>query len=168
MTERLWAGWRTAYVAASGSVAGTGTGTVFERILASGLPDERTYIVWRGAECFAILNIHPYTNGHVLILPYAARLDLASLTAAESDELWDGARLAAAAVQVAYAPDGLNIGINQGVAAGAGVPDHLHLHVVPRWSGDTNFITTLAETRVLPESLADSWRKLREAWPERT
>jgi ATP adenylyltransferase len=160
--ERLWAGWRSVYVA-SGVAAGDGS--VFSRILASGLPDEETYIVWRGATVFAILNRYPYGTGHLLVMPYREVASLEDLTADESTELWDAIRAAVVAVRHAYAPDGVNVGANLGEAAGAGVPDHVHVHVLPRWAADSNFMTSVAETRVLPEALPDTWRKLRDAWP---
>ena len=172
--ERLWAGWRSLYVEGADAAATPGvadlaaqpaTGSLFERILASGRPDSDTYIIWRGAAVFAILNLYPYTTGHVLVLPYIARPQLHDLTDDESTELWDGARRAAAAVTEVYHPEGLNIGLNLGRAAGAGVPDHLHLHVVPRWSGDTNFMTALADTRIAPEALDRTWERLVAAWP---
>ncbi len=167
---RLWAGWRTTYIervaddAAEVRPAADGR-SLFERIFATDLPDEESHILWRGETCFAVLNAYPYGSGHLMVLPQRAAADLGDLTAAESAELWAGVQAAAAAVRAAYAPDGVNVGINLGAGAGAGVPDHLHVHVLPRWSGDTNFLTAIAETRVLPEPLAVSWRKLLDAWP---
>jgi ATP adenylyltransferase len=162
--ERLWAGWRLAYIEDTQAGAPPGEGSLFERILALGEPDERTYVVWRGETCFAILNAFPYSNGHVLVMPYRAVPELEELTEAEAAELWSGTRQAVAAIKAAYGCDGVNVGINLGRAAGAGVPDHLHVHALPRWAGDTNFTTAVAETRVLPESLDASWSKLRAAW----
>jgi ATP adenylyltransferase len=167
---RLWAGWRTTYIARVSDDAAElrpddAGRSLFERILWSGLPDDETFVLWRGPTCFAILNAFPYGSGHLMVLPQRAVPDLADLTPEESAELWDGVRTAVAAIRTAYRPDGVNVGINLGVGAGAGVPDHLHVHCLPRWAGDTNFTTTIAETRVLPEPLADSWRKLRAAWP---
>ena len=101
-----------------------------------------------------------------MVLPCRAVADLDDLDPDESAELWAAVQLAVRALRAAYQPEGVNVGANLGTAAGAGVPDHLHVHVLPRWSGDTNFMTTLAETRVLPESLEQTWRKLRAAWPE--
>lgn len=167
---RLWAGWRTAYLDrltqhheelepdASGR-------SLFERILHSGRPDDETFILWRGERCFAVLNAYPYGSGHLMVLPQVAAPDLGDLDDDTAAELWVGVRAAVAAIRAAYRPDGVNVGINLGAGAGAGVPDHLHVHCLPRWSGDTNFMTTVAETRVLPEPLAESFRKLREAWP---
>ena len=179
--DRLWAGWRSAYIAsaveARGEVAvaaaGNGdagdavpaTGSVFTRILASGLPDEETHIVWRGRLTFAILNAYPYTSGHLLVMPYREVGDLEDLTGEEHAELWSAVRDAVVAVKGAYRPQGINVGANLGAEAGAGVPSHLHIHVLPRWAGDTNFMTSIAQTRVLPEPLDDSWAKLRAAWP---
>lgn len=171
--DRLWAGWRSTYlesVSADGRLVEPDESgrSIFERILSSGLPDERTHIVWRGQRCFAILNTFPYGSGHLMVLPNRSVADLADLDANESAELWEGVQAAVRAVRVAYSPDGVNIGINLGEAAGAGVPDHLHVHVLPRWAGDTNFTTAIAETRVLPEPLDVSWEKLTAAWPDRS
>jgi len=118
-----------------------------------------------GPTCFAILNRYPYTSGHLLILPNRGVPDLDDLTADEFGELWETVRAAAQALRAAYTPDGLNIGVNIGRGAGAGVPDHLHVHVVPRWAGDTNFTTAVAETRVMPESLDVSFERISSAWP---
>jgi ATP adenylyltransferase len=168
MLDRMWAGWRSAYVGGEGGAhpVPSGEGSIFERILRSGLPDEDTYVLWRGRWCAALLNAYPYTTGHVMVLPQRAVADLDALEPDESAELWAGVQLAVRALRVAYRPEGINVGANLGLAAGAGVPDHLHLHVLPRWSGDTNFMTALAEVRVLPESLDDTWRKLHAAWPD--
>lgn len=173
--DRLWAGWRSAYLEETDDApASDGVGTegnaggavsLFERILASGEPDERTHIVWHGVSCFAILNAYPYGSGHVLVMPQRAVAELEDLGADESAELWTGVQRAVRAIKGAYRPDGVNVGLNLGKAAGAGVPEHLHVHCLPRWAGDTNFTTTVAETRVLPEPLDVSWRKLTDAWP---
>ena len=142
-----------------------GEQTLFEAIEASGLPDEETFVVHRGAKCLALLNAYPYTSGHLLVVPRRAVAALAELTEDEPAALWSTVRDAVAAVEAAYLPGGVNVGLNQGAAAGAGVPGHLHVHVLPRWSGDTNFMTTTAGTRVLPEALGETWRRLVEAWP---
>jgi diadenosine tetraphosphate (Ap4A) HIT family hydrolase len=163
--EHLWAGWRAPYVggAANEEEAAEET-SVFTQILASAKPDEETFVVWRGTTCFAILNAFPYTSGHLLVMPYREVGELTDLTAEEHAELWSGATAAVAALQRAYRPDGVNLGMNLGRPAGAGVPGHLHIHVLPRWNGDTNFMTTVAGVRVMPETLADSWAKVRAAW----
>jgi ATP adenylyltransferase len=141
-------------------------GDVFTQILHSGLSDEQAYIVWRGELTFAILNRYPYISGHVLVMPNREVGELEDLTAAEHSELWTVVTDCVRAIKSAYRPEGLNIGMNLGSAAGAGIPSHLHVHVMPRWGADSNFMTSVAETRVLSESLPDTWRKLREAWGE--
>ncbi|HEX5947694.1 MAG TPA: HIT domain-containing protein [Acidimicrobiales bacterium] len=163
--DRMWAGWRSSYVAAAGNGALAGEGSVFCRILDSGLPDEQTHVVWRGERVFAILNAYPYTSGHLLVMPYREVGDLEDLTTEEDRELWSAVRSAVVAVKAAFSPQGVNVGLNLGEAAGAGIPSHLHVHVLPRWNADSNFMTAVAEARVLPESLGDSWAKLRSAWP---
>ncbi|CAN5599882.1 HIT domain-containing protein [soil metagenome] len=167
---RLWAGWRTAYIdrlsTNDAEVRPDDTGrSLFERILSSDLPDEEAFVVHRGARTAVLLNAYPYGSGHLLVLPLRAAADLADLTAEETTDLWATVTEAVAAVRTAYAPDGMNVGLNLGAAAGAGVPDHLHVHVLPRWAGDTNFLTSVAEARVLSEPLADTYRKFRAAWP---
>ena len=162
--DRLWAGWRASYVAVAGNGEPTG-GSLFSRILDSGLPDDETHVVWRGERTFAILNAYPYTCGHVLVMPYREVGELEDLTPDESIELWAAVRDAVMAIKAAYAPHGVNVGLNLGEAAGAGIPSHMHVHVLPRWNADSNFMTAVAEVRVLPEALGDTWRKLRAAWP---
>jgi len=128
-------------------------------------PDDETYVVHRGPTCFAVMNVYPYSNGHLMVLPRRAVAELGDLAMDEHEELWSMVRDAVIAVQAALKPGGVNVGLNIGRAAGAGIPDHLHVHVVPRWLGDTNFTTTVANIRVLPETLTDSWARIREAWP---
>lgn len=164
--ERLWNGWRSTYVSSVGSGDGaTGDGSVFTQILRSGLSDEEAYIVHRGDSVFALLNAFPYGTGHLLVLPYREIADLESLEPAEIIELWATVTDAVRAVKSAYDPEGVNVGVNLGRPAGGSVSEHLHVHVVPRWTGDANFMTSIANTRTLPEPLADTARKLRSAWP---
>lgn len=144
--------------------ADAGQSCVFCRIFASGLPDDETYVVWRGSHVAALCNAYPYAPGHVMVLPLRHLAELSELSPEESAQMWEATKDAVAALQRAYRPGGVNVGANLGSAAGAGVPGHLHVHAVPRWAGDTNFMTTVAETRVLPESLGDSWERLRSAW----
>jgi ATP adenylyltransferase len=139
---------------------------VFCRILASTEPDDVTYIVWRGHRSFAVLNAFPYASGHLMVMPTRHVADLEDIASDEADELWKTLSDAVRALKASYHPDGVNVGANLGRAAGAGIPDHFHFHAVPRWVGDTNFTTAVAETRVLPESLPDTWRRLRTAWPQ--
>lgn len=164
MLERLWSGWRATYVASipPPAVAGA-TGSVFSQLLASGLPDEETLIVHRGSHVFAVLNAFPYASGHTLILPYREVPDLEDLTAEETAELWSLTTLVVRAVKKAYDPGGVNVGINLGRPAGGSISQHLHVHVVPRWTGDANFMTSIANTRALPEPLSLSWEKVRNA-----
>jgi ATP adenylyltransferase len=168
--ERLWAGWRSDYLQ---SVTGAPTddrsagSCVFCRILASGEPDDVTHVLWRGERSLAILNAYPYASGHVLVMPHRHVGELEELDADESAETWATVRTAVVAVKQAYGPDGVNVGANLGRAAGAGVPSHLHLHVVPRWNGDTNFLTSIAEARVMPEALGTTDERLRAVWPVR-
>ena len=170
--ERLWNGWRNVYVVSSGAAGGvapddatSGRGSVFTRILRSGLSDNETYIVYRGTETFAILNAFPYAVGHVLVLPYREVAELESLSPAETSDLWSTVTAAVRAIKTAYRPEGLNVGINLGKPAGGSVSQHLHVHVLPRWSGDVNFMEAIANTRALPEALVDTAAKIRAAWP---
>lgn len=166
--ETLWAGWRSAYVSGGGAQDARvvdGDGTIFERILASGLPDEQTYVLWRGEHCAAILNVYPYSTGHLMVLPQHAVADLLDLPTDAYRELWDGVHAAVRAIRAAYEPDGVNVGMNLGRAGGASIPGHLHVHCLPRWTGDTTFLTSIAGARMLPEPLDVTWEKLRSAWP---
>lgn len=168
--DRIWSGWRSSYVAEAATGANlVGPGTVFTRILAAvdrgELTDESAYVVHRAHRTFAILNAYPYGTGHLLLLPYREVGELEELTDDESAELWSMVNRAVVAVKAAYSPHGVNVGLNLGEAAGAGVPNHVHAHVLPRWDADSNFMTSVAEARVLPEPLSATWRKLVDAWP---
>ena len=158
--DRLWAGWRAEYVTAAGGEADTGDGCVLCRVLAEG-----SHVVCRTDQVAVILNAYPYTSGHVMVLPVRHLGELDELDPMESAALWATIRLAVQALKTAYRPHGLNVGANLGRSAGAGIPGHLHFHAVPRWDGDTNFMTSVAETRVLPEPLPVTYDKLRKAWP---
>jgi ATP adenylyltransferase len=133
--------------------------------IAQGMPREdaekATHIVHRGLHCFVCLNAYPYSTGHVMIVPYQHLASLAAVPPEAANELTTLAQHAEIALREAYKPGGLNMGLNLGEAAGAGIADHIHLHVLPRWIGDTNFMTVTAETRVLPEPLDVTWMKLR-------
>jgi len=163
--EHLWAGWRDEFVNRPRSERPPGC--VFDAILTSGLPDTESHVLWRhdGGLAVALLNAYPYSNGHVMVMPTRHVAELEALTAGESDAIWTGVTASVRAIKVAYSPDGLNMGANLGTAAGAGVPGHFHIHVLPRWAGDTNFMTAVAGARVLPESLDASDARLRAAWP---
>jgi diadenosine tetraphosphate (Ap4A) HIT family hydrolase len=168
--EHLWAGWRNDYIVQATARERSGdhfdeASCVFCRLAASGAPSEDNLVVWRGDLTFVVMNAYPYASGHVLVLPLRHVEPLAELTAAESAELWAATQRAVVALEAAYEPDGLNMGANLGRAAGAGLPAHVHLHVLPRWSGDTNFMTSVAGARVMPETLHLSWKRLTDAWP---
>jgi ATP adenylyltransferase len=138
---------------------------VFCRILGSGLEDAETKVVWRGERVVALLNAYPYTSGHAMVMPARHVGELEDLEPDEAVELWSAVTDGVRALKAAYSPGGINVGANLGRAAGAGVPGHFHVHLLPRWNGDTNFMTSVAEARVLPESLDATWSKLRSAWP---
>ena len=161
--ERLWAGWRSDYV--SSAIDDEEEGCVFCRILASEEPPEERYLLWRGRDCAAVLNAFPYTSGHLMVVPERHVGELEDITGEEAAELWEAVADSVRALKAAFEPHGINVGVNLGRVSGAGVPGHFHVHVLPRWSGDTNFMTTVAEARVIPESLPDTYAKLRAAWP---
>lgn len=171
--DHLWATWRSAYITkladtrAIPSLEEAGGRSLFERILAGADEegDEAAGIVHRGPFCFAILNLFPYTSGHLMVLPNRAVSELEDLTDAEHLELWSTVRDAVAALKGAFSCEAVNVGLNLGAAAGGSQSDHLHVHCVPRWQGDSNFIGVTAETRVLPISLADARIALMAAWP---
>jgi ATP adenylyltransferase len=163
--ERLWAPWRLAYVtSASGPKSDA---CIFcdasqkSSVRLEVDPSRDDLILIRGRVAFVILNLYPYNNGHLMVVPNRHAPDLATLTADEQAELMRLTRHAEIALTEAYAPHGINIGINLGKPAGAGVLDHLHVHLVPRWNGDTSFMTVVGNVRVLPEDLGATAKKLR-------
>ena len=153
--ERLWSPWRLAYVTGAG---GGESSCVFCDASRNTCPD---LVLVRGRACYAILNLYPYNSGHLMVAPHRHVANLASTTREEQDELMRLTRHAEIALTEAYAPQGINIGVNLGRPAGAGVLDHLHIHLVPRWNGDTNFMTVIGNTRVLPEELPQTAARLR-------
>jgi ATP adenylyltransferase len=163
--ERLYAGWRRRYVelASSGAHDDDAAECLFCD-LADGPIDASTGVVELAELTFVVLNAFPYGSGHVLVLPRRHVATIGALSEAESSALWAATTRSIRAIEAAYHPDGANLGANLGRAGGAGIPGHLHLHVLPRWGGDTNFMTAIAETRVLPEDLDDSFHKLRDAF----
>jgi ATP adenylyltransferase len=164
--EQLWAGWRHEYVVAATDAdrSGADDGCVFCRLAESGPPSPANGVVHRGERCYTVLNAYPYASGHLLVVPLRHVEEMDALDPGESGALWDMTREAIRVLSSAYAPEGMNLGANLGRAAGAGIPRHLHLHVVPRWAGDTNFMTAVAGVRVLPESLEAAWEKIHDAW----
>jgi ATP adenylyltransferase len=160
--ERLWAGWRMAYV---GSV---GAAVPDRECLMCGLaeaPADDAGVIAKDTRAFVVLNAYPYTSGHLMVAPMVHEAELEGLSPEDAAAVMEMTRRAVAAVKQAYSPDGVNVGMNLGRAAGAGVPGHLHVHVVPRWVGDTNFMTSVAEARVLPEALGETLDRIRSAWP---
>jgi ATP adenylyltransferase len=156
--DYLWTPWRYRYV----SEAARETACIFCRALEMG-DDARALILLRGRKNFVILNKYPYTSGHSMVVPFAHVPDLAACDAETLAEMMEFTRRVQLALETLYHPQGYNIGMNLGRAAGAGVADHVHQHVLPRWAGDTNFMTTLAETRLEPEELPNTYAKLRDA-----
>ena len=152
--ERLWSPWRLPYV----SGAAGPQGCIFCRAVAR---DEEPLVVFPGSSAFVILNRFPYNSGHLMIAPNRHVANLSALTRDEMTEIMVLVQRAEVALTEAYQPEGLNVGVNVGHAAGAGIVDHLHVHVVPRWSGDTSFMTVVGEVRVLPESLEATGTRLR-------
>jgi ATP adenylyltransferase len=159
--ERIWAPWRLPYVkdAAKDSE---------EECIFCAKPreedDEANLIVHRGESCFVILNKFPYTNGHLMVAPYEHLATLPEVPAETTAELMALTQRGISALERAYSPHGFNVGCNQGRVAGAGFEHHIHMHVVPRWGGDTNFMPVLADTRVLPQSLEQSYQAVRESF----
>ena len=186
--DHLWTPWRYAYVTSADTAERPGVpealaawpgnlGCVFCNLIASidfaisngmdaELAEAAGGLILRGKDCFICLNAYPYTSGHVMVMPYAHLDRLALLSMEAAHELIDLAQRTELALEKVYKPHGFNFGLNVGRAAGAGVAGHLHLHALPRWAGDTNFMTTVAETRILPEMLEITWRRMREAFGE--
>jgi ATP adenylyltransferase len=158
---RLWTPWRSTYM----NEKKNKSSCIFCDAAAAD-NDEETLVVYRGAHIFGILNRYPYTTGHLMIAPYAHVSRLTQATDEAAREMMLTARRAEQILQRAYNPDGLNIGMNLGEAAGAGIEEHIHLHVLPRWKGDANFMTSVGQTRVLPELLGDTFQKVRRGFLE--
>lgn len=191
--DRLWTPWRYAYITGKDSAQERmprkgvppalsgwleehpeGLGCVFCNMLASveyGIAhgvsredaDRAAYILYRGEHNFLVLNAFPYNSGHMMVVPYEHQAQLDALPEPTAMEMMSLARRTETALRTVYSPDGLNLGLNLGQSAGAGVAHHLHLHAVPRWSGDTNFMSVVGETRILPEMLDDTWVRVRQA-----
>lgn len=140
-------------------------GCVFCAALAEN-DDAKNLILYRGRQCFVILNLYPYSNGHMMVVPVAHVDSIEGMTPEAMSEMMALSQTGLRALRAAYNPQAFNLGINIGGAAGAGVPGHVHLHIVPRWGGDTNFMTTLADTRVIPEALPETYERLRALWSQ--
>jgi ATP adenylyltransferase len=159
--EHLWTPWRMSYLQGDGPRP---EGCVFCNAAATPDADANTYVLWRGQHHFVILNLYPYNNGHLMVVPLT-HVDSIELLAPEAlTELMTLTQKAMLVLRAAYNPQGFNIGINVGHAAGAGVPGHVHQHIVPRWNADSNFMSTLANTRVIPEELPQTYERLHSQW----
>lgn len=155
--ERLWAPWRAQYI----SQIGETDGCIFCEKPRQDM-DEENLIVYRARFTFVIMNLFPYNSGHLMVVPYRHFSDLSNLSPEERLEIFDLSDLAVRALRNTYKPDGFNLGMNLGRSAGAGIDQHIHLHVVPRWNGDTNFMPIIGNTKVLSEALENIYRKLRK------
>ncbi len=162
--QRIWSPWRSQHLDSLRvpEEDGASTSSLFSRLAASDR-DEENLIVYRGSHVFVVMNLYPYNNGHLLIVPYREVQNYTELTHDERTELSDVLARCISWLTEALGPEGFNVGMNVGKAAGAGIPEHLHMHVVPRWNGDTNFMPTVADVKVVPEAMRDTYRKLKQA-----
>jgi ATP adenylyltransferase len=161
--KKLWAPWRMKYI--SGAAGKNQTGCIFCKKPKS-KADHNNYILRRGQKAFVMMNIFPYNNGHLMIAPYRHVGDFTDLSDAELLEIMQLAQACQRAMNKVMKPQGYNLGFNLGRVAGAGIEDHLHLHLVPRWNGDTNFMPVLTDTKVVSEALEDSFKKMKKALDE--
>ena len=160
--DLLWSPWRYDYIkSGENERPAASTGCVFCDILASPVTDEEKFILHRAGHNFIILNIYPYISGHLMVVPFRHLADLDRADKEATDEMMDLAKRCQTALRDVYRPQGVNLGMNLGKAAGAGVAEHFHLHVLPRWIGDVNFMTSVAETRTIPEDLRTTYDKLK-------
>jgi ATP adenylyltransferase len=163
--DYLWTPWRYAYITAASKKEGNSEdGCIFCEL--PKLPDAEAKIVHRGQHCYTILNSFPYTSGHVMIVPFAHLDELQKLPESAAREMMGLSQRMETVLRQVYSPDGINVGMNIGRAAGAGVAAHIHMHVLPRWVGDTNFMTVTGESRVLPEALEETYRRITRALGE--
>jgi len=157
--DYLWSPWRYAYI--TGEEPPAGSCIFCDKPKAS--DDAQNYIVHRGKECFVILNAFPYTSGHVMVVPYQHADELQKLPEAAATELMALSQRMEGVLRRLYKPEGINLGMNIGKAAGAGIAGHIHMHILPRWTADSNFISVIGETRVLPEALDVTYKRIKEA-----
>jgi ATP adenylyltransferase len=159
----LWSPWRYDYIK-SGDTSAKDSGCVFCNILENPASDEEKFILHRAGFNFVILNIYPYISGHLMIVPYAHLANLDEAAKEVTDEMMDLTKHSQRVLREVYQPDGINLGMNLGKAAGAGVAEHFHLHILPRWVGDANFMTAVGQTRTIPEDLRTTFEKLKGKW----
>ncbi len=158
--KRIWAPWRMKYI----TEASREKGCIFCKKIKGKKGDKEGLVIARGKRSFVVLNLYPYTNGHLMVAPFRHIASLEKLRKGEIAEMMELTQKAIKALKRCYNPDGFNVGFNLGTAAGAGVKDHIHLHIVPRWAADTNFMPVLCNTKIIPESLEESCLKLRKYW----
>lgn len=158
--QRLWSPWRHEYIASTSPDKLDDLACFFCEAKNNSGEDEKNLVVYRGDLNFVILNRYPYISGHLMVAPYAHIGELHTAPKETTDEMMDLLKRCQAALRGVYEPQGFNVGMNLGRVAGAGVADHIHMHLLPRWAGDTNFMATVSETRVLPEDLQTTYRKL--------
>ncbi len=161
--EKLWAPWRMRYIESAIDGSNADEGCIFCTKPARDT-DEKDLILWRGRFCFVIMNLYPYNNGHLMVVPCRHTADIADLLPEESAELWSTIVRCRDVLKTAMSPDAINIGMNLGRTAGAGIEDHVHVHIVPRWNGDTNFMPVIAGVKVISQSLEEAYRILREGF----
>lgn len=162
--ERLWTPWRLVFIEQASAPAAAPAEPACFLCAKPAEPPERdraNLVLYRGERAYVLLNLYPYNAGHLMVAPYGHLGDLPALPAPEAAEVWALTRQAVAVLTTAYRPQGFNVGLNLGTAAGAGVPGHLHVHVVPRWHGDTNFMPVVGHVKVLPETLEQTYDRLR-------
>ena len=159
--DYLWTPWRYAYITTAAKHDGKPEGCIFGEL--PKLADQDAKIIYRGMHSYIILNSFPYTSGHVMVVPFAHMDELQKLSEVAAQEMMSLAQKMEGLLRQVYSPDGINLGMNIGRAAGAGVAGHIHMHVLPRWVGDTNFMTVTGESRVLPESLDQTYERLKGA-----
>lgn len=164
MMERLWAPWRMAYIKDAAAAGDSDTECVLCRIAKEADKEEENLVVARGKHVFVVLNRFPYSNGHLMISPYKHVRDFSGLAPRAVTELVEYTQESINTLRRMSNPDGFNLGANLGRVAGAGIDFHLHMHVVPRWSGDTNFMPVLADVKVIAQALEETWRELRSHW----
>lgn len=167
--DHIWSGWRSDYVSrAAGESRARRSGSDDAECILCALADKGKdhYVVARNDTCFTVMNLYPYTNGHMMVVPFEHHQNLEDFDYTVRSAVMDMTTTATKTLRDVYTPDGINVGINMGEAAGAGIPGHLHVHVLPRWIADAGFVTAAANARTLPETLESSYEKLWNAWPE--